>query len=196
MRRIAIMLCMCVVMLVHAGGAALAEDPFAAYQKGDYAAALKGFEELAAKGNPNAMNNLGMMLANGLGVKADHQTALQWYQKAASAGHIGAINNLGVAYEMGQGTAQNFAEAAKWYRIAADNGLSDAQYNLAALYEAGNGVPNDPVQSYVWFSLAAQHGDPDAAAGRDRMAKVIDPTLRGQADGFVKSWKPAQQAQQ
>lgn len=172
---------------------ARAQDPFAAYQKKDYAAAFTGFEALAAKGDPNAMNNLGLMLANGLGVETDFGAAWQWYEKAAGAGHIGAMNNLGAMYEMGQGIGQNFLEAAKWYRAAADNGLSDAQYNLAALYESGHGLTADPLQAYVWYSLAARQGDQDAAIARDRLAKAVDPALRGQADAFVKTWKVAGQ---
>jgi hypothetical protein len=183
----------CVIMLMLMSGAAGAEDPYAAYQKKDYAAAFAGFEKLAAEGNPNAMNNLGLMLANGLGVKQDFKAAQQWYENAAAGGDVGAMNNLGVMHEIGQGTKQNFLEAAKWYRIAADNGLTDAQYNLAALYEAGNGLPADPVQAYVWYSLAAREGDKDAASARDRLAKAVDPGLRGQADAFVKSWKVAAQ---
>ena len=172
---------------------AWAQDPFAEFQKKDYAAAFAGFEALAAEGNPNAMNNLGLMLANGLGVETDFGAARQWYEKAAGAGHIGAMNNLGAMYEMGQGTGQTFLEAAKWYRAAADNGLSDAQFNLAALYESGHGLAADPLQAYVWYSLAARQGDQDASAARDRLAKAVDPALRGQADSFVKSWKVAGQ---
>jgi uncharacterized protein len=170
---------------------ALAQDPFVAFQKQDYATALTGFQELATQGNANAMNNLGLMYANGLGVTADQGKAVDWYNQAAGMGHIGAINNLGGMYEMGQGITQSYAKAAEKYALAAKYGLSDAQYNLAALYEAGKGLQNDPLQAYIWYSLAAAKGDKDAAVGRDRMAKVLDPTLRHQADQFAASWKPS-----
>lgn len=169
-----------------------AQDPFVAFQKKDYAAALDGFQTLAAQGNPNAMNNLGLMYANGLGVPRDDAVAVKWYGRAAGIGHIDAINNLGGMYEMGHGVPQNYAAAAEKYALAAKYGLSDAQYNLAALYESGNGVPNDALQAYIWYSLSAAQGDQDAAAGRDRMATRLDPTLRGQADTFVTAWKPGQ----
>lgn len=171
---------------------ASAQDPFVAFQKQDYAAALSGFQTLAAQGNPNAMNNLGLMYANELGVSRDDAMAVKWYGQAAALGHIGAINNLGGMYEMGFGVPQNYAAAAEKYALAAKYGLSDAQYNLAALYEAGKGVPNDSLQAYIWYSLSAAQGDQDAAAGRERMGKLIDPTLRGQADTFVTAWKPGQ----
>ncbi|HWA50383.1 MAG TPA: tetratricopeptide repeat protein [Dongiaceae bacterium] len=170
---------------------AAAQDPFIAFQNQDYATALKGFQELASQGNANAMNNLGLMYSNGLGVTADQAKAIDWYNQAASKGHLGAVNNLGGMYEMGQGVAQNYTTAAEKYALAAKYGLTDAQYNLAALYEAGKGVQNDPLQAYIWYSLAAAMGDPDAAVGRDRMAQVLDPTLRRQADEFAASWKPS-----
>jgi TPR repeat protein len=169
-----------------------ADDPYSAYKSGDHAAALKGFRALAEQGDPNAMSNLGLMYANGLGVDVDFTAARGWFEKAASQGHIGAINNLGGMYEMGQGVPQSYQEAANKYALAAKYGLSDAQYNLAALYESGKGVPSDPLQAYVWYSLAAAQGDGDAAAARDRVGAKLDPTLRSQGAALVKSWKPAQ----
>ena len=180
------------VLLCGATPWALAQDPFVAFGSRDYAAALAGFQALAAQGNPNAMNNLGLMYANGLGVPRDDAVAVKWYGQAAAVGHIDAINNLGGMYEMGYGVPQNYASAAEKYALAAKYGSSDAQYNLAALYESGKGVPNDALQAYIWYSLSAAQGDQDAAAGRSRMAELLDPTLRGQADTFVTAWKPGQ----
>lgn len=171
---------------------ARAADPFVAYRNGDYAAAIKGFQELAQQGNPNAMNNLGLMYANGLGVDVDLAAARRWYEEAAGKGSLSAVNNLGAMYETGQGVPQNYEEAANKYAIAAKYGLSDAQYNLGVLYESGKGLPNDPVQAYLWYSLAAAQGDGDAAAARDRVGATIDPTLRSQAAAYAKTWKPAQ----
>jgi TPR repeat protein len=54
-----------------------------AYDKQDYAAALKEWEPLAKQGNADAQNNLGTMYANGKGVLKDDKQAASWYQKAA-----------------------------------------------------------------------------------------------------------------
>lgn len=191
MRHLCIVVFVCLFALFSNTHAARAEDPFAAYKKGDYETALKGFRELAEQGNPNAMNNLGLMYANGLGADVDFAAAHAWYEGAASRGHLGAINNLGGLYEMGRGVPQSYEEAANKYAIAAKYGLPDAQYNLGVLYESSKGLPNDPLQAYLWYSLAAMHGDADAAAARDRLGATIDPTLRNQAAAFAKSWKPA-----
>jgi TPR repeat protein len=171
---------------------ARAADPFTAYKDGDYATAFAGFQELTKQGNPNAMNNLGLMYANGLGVDLDLAAARRWYEEAAGKGSLSAINNLGAMYETGEGVQQNYQEAATKYAIAAKYGLSDAQYNLGALYESGKGLPVDPLQAYLWYSLAAIRGDADAAVARDRVGALIDPALRSQAAAYVKDWKPAQ----
>lgn len=171
---------------------AIAQDAFAAYQKGDYATAYKGFESLASQGNANAMNNLGIMLMGGQGIKKDPMAAAQWFQKSAEKGQLDAITNLGTLYELGQGVPQNYARAAELYRAAADYGIGNAQYNLAQLFEAGKGVPKDPAQAYVWYSLAARAGDQDAAAAKTKLEPMLDKTLHGQAEAFVRNWKPKQ----
>jgi TPR repeat protein len=185
------LLVMCLALFTDATSARAA-DPFVAYKNGDYAAAFAGFQELAKQGNPNAMNNLGLMYANGLGVDVDLAAARRWYEEAAGKGSLSAVNNLGAMYETGQGVPQNYEEAATRYATAVKYGLSDAQYNLGALYESGKGLPKDPLQAYLWYSLAAIQGDADAAVARDRVGATIDPALRSQAAAYVKDWKPAQ----
>jgi len=167
-------------------------DAFTAYQHKDYAAAYQGFQQLAAQGNLNAMNDLGMMYMNGQGVKQDYAAAGDWFKKAAEKGHTHAITNLGTLYEMGQGVTQSYDQAAQLYRIAANYGISAAQYNLAALYEAGHGVPKDPMQAYIWYGLAAQGGSKKAETEKERLRATLDPKLLGPADAYIKSWKPRQ----
>ena len=81
-----------------------------------------------------ALNNLGLMYANGQGVPQDFAQALQCYQQAAERGAAQAQSNLAVMYAHGQGVAQDFVLARKWYGAAATQGLAYAQSNLGALY--------------------------------------------------------------
>lgn len=60
------------------------EDGWAAYQRGDYATALRFFRPLAEKGNADAQFNLGYMYANGQGVPQDYVQAHMWVNLAAS----------------------------------------------------------------------------------------------------------------
>jgi hypothetical protein len=52
----------------------------------DYAKASKWYQKAADDGNAYAMERLGYMYQNGLGVAQDYAQARRWYQKAADAG--------------------------------------------------------------------------------------------------------------
>ncbi len=56
----------------------------AAYQRGDYATAIRELRLLCEQGNANAQFSLGAMYRNGLGVPQDDGKAHMWYNLAAS----------------------------------------------------------------------------------------------------------------
>ena len=62
------------------------QDGLNAFEKGDYKTAFTIFEDLAKKGDVEAQFELGMMYANGEGVRQDDFKAKEWYEKAASQG--------------------------------------------------------------------------------------------------------------
>ncbi len=70
----------------------------AAYERGDYAMALREFRPLAEQGYAGAQNNLGLMYARGRGVPQDYAAAVKWYRKAAEQGYVEAQHNLGFNY--------------------------------------------------------------------------------------------------
>ena len=101
MRRLAL----AVVMLVALATPMLAQDAvptvsegIAAYERGDYAMALREFRPLAEQGYAGAQNNLGLMYARGRGVPQDYAAAVKWYRKAAEQGYVEAQHNLGFNY--------------------------------------------------------------------------------------------------
>ena len=91
----------------------------AAYQRGDYATAIREWRPLAKQGVADAQYNLGVMYGEGLGVPQDYAKAVGWWRKAAEQGHATAQYNLGVAYHNGEGVPQNYAQAHMWYNLAA-----------------------------------------------------------------------------
>ena len=114
-------------------GAVVAADfdaGFAAYQKGDYALALREWTPLAEQGDAGAQLVLEGMYHNGHGVSQDDKTAAKWFVLAAEQGHAVAQFSLGVMYRKGQGVSQNYKTAAKWFRLAAEQGDAAAQFNL------------------------------------------------------------------
>ena len=84
-----------------------------AYARGDYPAAMRAFEAGAAKGDPQALYNLGVAYAEGRAVPADPARALDYYRQAAEGGSVLAAFNLGQAYRKGQGVAADPAQAAR-----------------------------------------------------------------------------------
>ncbi|MBF1271437.1 MAG: sel1 repeat family protein, partial [Neisseria sp.] len=70
--------------------------------------------QVAKQGNAQAQFNLGLMYANGQGVRQDDAQAVQWFRKAAEQGVAEAQYNLGVMYANGQGVRQDDAQAVQW----------------------------------------------------------------------------------
>jgi uncharacterized protein len=183
---IAIVAAPVMLALALGSGAALAgpyEDAVAAYQRGDYATALRLWRPLAAEGNTNAQYVLGMMYEDGLGVASDAQEALQWYRKAAERGNAWAQYNLGAKYTEGVGVPLSYQEAAKWYGLAAEQGNAGAQRSLGVAYANGRGVPQDYTEAVKWFRLAAAQGNTNA---QNNLGVMYD-TGRGVPQDYVRA---------
>lgn len=76
--------------------------------------------------NPEAMNNLGAMYAEGLGIDRDGQEAVIWYKKSAKKDNLDAMFRLGIMYEEGQVVPQNYIQAHKWLNLAASKSVEQA----------------------------------------------------------------------
>ena len=63
----------------------------AAYERGDYATALREWRPLAEQGNVNAQIALGFTYALGRGVPQDYVMAYMWFTLAAARGHTSAL---------------------------------------------------------------------------------------------------------
>lgn len=188
-------------LLILLGVAGPLESGAAAYQKGDYAAAIGYWRPLANQGNADAQASLGMMYLKGQGVAQDDAQAVAWLHKAADNGHAGAQNNLGLMYEDGQGVPRDDAQAAIWLRKSADHGYADARVNLGSMYEKGVGVSQDSMQAHMWFSLAYYNAT-DAAIRdvaselRDEVAAKMTPDQIAEAQRLAREWKPTMQPMQ
>ncbi len=95
------------------------EDGAAAYERKDYATALRLWRPLAGQGHARAQFHLGGMYDIGQGVPQDDAQAVAWYRKTADQGHADAQNNLGFMYGAGQGVPQDFVQAYLWSNLAA-----------------------------------------------------------------------------
>ena len=94
-------------------------EGYAAFERGDYATALREWRPLAEQGDADAQYNLGIMYENGRGVPQDYAEAVKWYRKAAEQGHASAQRNLGYMYDKGKGVPQDYVQAHMWSNLAA-----------------------------------------------------------------------------
>jgi TPR repeat protein len=130
----------------------------AAYERADYAEAVRWYRLAADQGYAYAEYNLGWMYDKGEGVPQNDAEAVRWYRLAADKGYAAAQSSLGWMYDKGEGVPQNDAEAVRWYRLAADKAHAYAEYNLGRMYEGGRGVPQNDAEAVRWYRLAADQG--------------------------------------
>jgi TPR repeat protein len=168
---------MLAVSFAGSGAAGPFEDAAAAYEKGDYATALRLMRPLAEDfGDKDdvilAQTLLGVMYSNGYGVPQDGVAAANWYRKAAEQGGASAQYNLGGIYSRGRGVPQDYAAASSWWHKAAEQGHAGAQWSLA----------------HMWLNLAAAGGE--AVEFRDKLAKRMTPAQIAEAQKLAREWKP------
>jgi TPR repeat protein len=161
-----------------------------AYNRGDFATALREWRPLAEQGDALAQYNLGVLYRKGRGVPQDDVQARQWYEKAAAQGQAKAQYNLGTLYLNGGGVPKDYQQALRWFRMAADQGEALAQTKIGIMYDDGQGVPHDFVQAHKWYNLAATNGDKPAAELRDAIAKQMTPAQIAEAQQLAREWKP------
>lgn len=131
---------------------------FAAYSEGDFESAIRIWQRLAERGQPEAQYAMGVLYELGHGVPHNYQIAAHWYLKAAKQHYAMAKNNLGMLHEGGYGVPQNDATAVNYYRESAMQGLPSAQYNLALMHYQGTGVEQSFTVASTWMLRSAQQG--------------------------------------
>ena len=101
---------------------------YVAFDRANYATALKVWLPLAQQGDAAAQTYVGEIFEKGLGVPPDHAAAAEWYRRAAESGYSRAAINLGNLLEQGLGVPKDPAQALNWYRRAA--GLSALTFEI------------------------------------------------------------------
>ena len=147
-----------------------------AWTRGDFAAAVKEWQAQAARGDGDAVFNLGQAYRLGKGVPQDLPKAEQLFGQAAGMGHLQAADNYGLLlFQRGER-----AKALPYLRAAADRGDPRAQYLLGISHFNGDLVPKDWVRAYALVTLAQQQGLPQAAGALQQMNEFIPIEQRQQ----------------
>ena len=158
MRRLLFIFSLCLILAPLAWGDY--QDGRKAYNRGDYATALKELLPLAEQGHAGAQYFIGYMYYKGQGVDQDGEEAVKWFRMAAEQGDVKSQVRLGVMYRLGLTVLKNYEEAKKWLRMAAEQGDTKAQYNLALMYFRGEGMQQDNTEAVKWYRKAADLGLP------------------------------------
>lgn len=112
-------------------GAGPLEDANAAYERGDYATAVRLWRPLAEQGNPEAQFILGQMYNTGRGVAQDHPEAVKWYRRAAEQGDVLAQAVLGAMYGGEEGVPPDYVQSYMWSNLAASRASTQEDRDMA-----------------------------------------------------------------
>lgn len=173
MRRIRALAAILGILLAGPAGAADLEDGVAAYERGDYQAAIDAWMPLADANDVDALFNMGQLYRMGKGVSRDPVMAEYFYRRAAERGHASAQGNLGTLYYFGFDDSPRVAEALEWWQKAARGGDVRSQYMLGILYYNGQHLPRDPVRAYAWIRKASVAGLPEAVEAEKKLIRAL-----------------------
>jgi localization factor PodJL len=124
--------------------------------------APKSLSDAAAKGDAQALFEIGSRFTEGRGVTTDLAQAAHWYQLASDRGFSPAKYRLGNLYEKGTGVARDLPKAAGLYEEAARAGNASSMHNLAVLYASGATGTANYKAAVEWFTKAADLGVADS----------------------------------
>lgn len=148
------------------------------WRAGDYRGAVAEWTQPAARGDADALFNMGQAYRLGRGVQQNQTVAQDYYRRAAAKGHVAATANLGITlYQDGRKT-----EAVQYLREAADKGDLRASYVLGVAVFTGDGVPRNQTLGYAYIVLARNGGLENASSQAARMATMLTAGERARGE--------------
>lgn len=151
----------------------------AKWRAGDWDGAVAEWVTPAARGDADALFNMGQAYRLGRGVPLDPKAAIDYYRRAADKGHVAATASLGITlWEQGRKT-----EALTQLRTAADRGDLRASYVLGVATFEGDVAPRNPALGYAYVVRAREGGLTLASGQAARMATrmTAEDRARGEA---------------
>jgi TPR repeat protein len=155
-----------------------------AYDKKDWAEAIRELRPLAEQGDDRALLLLGHMYNDGRGVIKDRAEALELYHKAAQADNTNSMVVIAAMHQAGLGVPKNPSLAQQWFQYAAEMGNQPAAFfNGIALFRGdtgGGALKQDLQASYKWLLVAARDKTyPKVAKAAEETARAISGRLKG-----------------
>ena len=140
--------------------------------------AAAAYRKAADKGSTSAMVELGVVLANGIGVAKDEAQARALFQRAAQAGNPRGATNLAAIGSDG-GAPSDPVQARALLEQAAATNSAEAEFQLGLMLADGTGGPKDDVAARAMFAKAAAQGHP---AATEWLASFEEAGLGGPKD--------------
>jgi hypothetical protein len=131
-----------------------------AFKNKDYQRAYKEWKTAADSGKAEAQFDLGLLYAQGLGVRRDLSEAARWYRKSADQGNAEAEFALGQMYSRGWGIPRDEADAIRWLQMA--NSVDSQGPPTDWTPVEGYGMARDQKQAAYWYQQAADNGHAEA----------------------------------
>jgi TPR repeat protein len=157
--------------LVAEGDQALGQKNYSiAYQK--YEAASKDANRIIQGA---ALNRLGELYEQGLGVKQDWGRSFDLYQKSASLEDPNGQANLANALFFGLGTDRNLKEALLWAVKGAERNVPTAINQVGWQYRTGMGVSVDTAEAKRRYQQSADLGDVTGESQLGWMYAHVEP---------------------
>jgi TPR repeat protein len=128
----------------------------------DQRATAAWFEQRAGAGDSTAAFNLGICLAEGIGIQRNDAIALRMFRHLAE--HLPLAQYwCGRMLSEGRGSPPDLAAARNWFLRAADQHVADAEVAAGEMLINGRGGPRDPILAVSLFIRAAASGHPGAS---------------------------------
>lgn len=140
-----------------------------AWARGDWATAVREWQQPAAAGDADAQFNLGQAYKLGRGVPMNMAQAERWYALAAHQGHRQAEDNYGlILFQNGKR-----ADAVKWLEKSSQRGEARSQFVLGTMLFNGDAVAKDWRRAYALMTRASSAGLPQAASTLAEMDRYV-----------------------
>jgi|GEM_PF-1406301 len=118
---------------------------------------VQAIQQAAQDGDPEAMNELGLLYYNGEGVEQNDTLAVYWWYAAANAGDADAMYNVGYMFANGRGTERNEKEMLRWWKEGAQHGNRLAAFAMGIICQRGvQGEKKNSEKARGYFMQAAQ----------------------------------------
>jgi TPR repeat protein len=143
-------------------------------------------QEAADSGSVNAMYNLAVDYAEGVGVPQDTARAVALYEQAGALGDAWSTYNLGVLYDEGTLVLRDAAKAKAYYEQAIAKDHVWAKINLGYLLLEGDVDPTERSQALELFrSAGVDHGDVNAGLQLGIMLQDGSATEQDESEALV-----------